>query len=42
LIENDIKNDDQGKALKEGCHESIKAQMGVSSTEKTNTRKKLN
>jgi len=34
-------NDCQGKALKEGCHERDLAQMGVSSTEKTNTKRNL-
>jgi len=31
-------NDCQGKALKEGCNEREWAWMGVSSTEKTNTK----
>ena len=34
-------NDCQGKALKEGCHEREWAQTGVSSTEKTNTKRNL-
>jgi len=34
-------NDLQGKALKEGCCEREWAQMGVSSTEKTNTKGNL-
>jgi len=31
-------NDNQEKALKKGCHEREQAWMGVSSTEKTNTK----
>jgi len=34
-------NDHQGKALKEGCCEREQAQVGVSSTEKTNTKEDL-
>jgi len=34
-------NDCQGKALEEGCHEREWAWTGVSSTEKTNTKKNL-
>jgi len=34
-------NDCQGKALREGCHERDQAQMGVPSTEKTNTKENL-
>ena len=34
-------NDHQGKALREGCHEREWAQIGVSSTEKTNTKRNL-
>ena len=34
-------NDCQGKALREGCREREQTQMGVSSTEKTNTKEDL-
>ena len=38
---NDVKNDHQGNALKEGCCERREAQMGVSSTERMNTKRDL-
>ena len=34
-------HDHQEKALKEGCHEREQAQLGVSSTVKTNTKEDL-
>jgi len=34
----DVMNDHQEKALKEGCHEREWVRIGVSSTEKTNTK----
>ena len=37
----DITNECQEKALREGCHEREQAWMGVSSTEKTNTKEDL-
>src|SRR5882724_1148606 len=37
----DIVNRHQVKALREGCHERKKAQMGVSSREKKNTNRNL-
>ena len=39
---NDIKSDCERKAPKEGCRERERAQMGVSSTEKMNTKRGLN
>jgi len=38
---NDITNDHQEKALKEGCHEREQAWMDVSPIEKTNTKEDL-
>jgi len=39
---NSIKSDHQGKALKEGCHETREAQMGVYSIERMNIKRRLN
>jgi len=40
-MRNDVKSDHWGKALRE-CHERREAQVGVTSTEKMNTKKRLN
>ena len=41
MKQKDIRSDHQGEALKEGCHERERAQMGVSSMEKIDTKGNL-